>query len=356
MNCFAICPITYSLAKLAERWSSAQSMKRSSPHRMTRATSSISSHEEADTRILLHVAHCARQGAKTINVFRACLGAQLTICAQKWRNFVLFSMVSFRFVLSRVCVFLYSLGPRTSQSDNPNHRHRCGCPCNRNFLALRLDKLWVSFGVCTHFRQIAIHEIVKNVNEKVLMFFHAVSGCDTVSSFLGRGKKSARLASSSCPSVTYAFLDLSLQPVDVSSEKIERFIVVMYSRKCSASGVNEAGKELFAQCSRTMENIPPTKAALLQHVRRAEYQLGYVWSQALVPVRVLPSPAFWGWLTSDSGWKPFWTELPEAYTACYERVHCGCKKGCRRQCECRSLNRRCTELCKCSGACGDNLQ
>ena len=51
-------------------------------------------------------------GAKTINVFRACLGAQLTICAHKLRNFVLFSMVSFRFVLSRVCVFLYSLGPR----------------------------------------------------------------------------------------------------------------------------------------------------------------------------------------------------------------------------------------------------
>ena len=54
----------------------------------------------------------------------------------------------------------------------------------------------------------------------------------------------------------------------------------MYSRKCSASGVNEARKELFAQCSRTMENIPPTKAALLQHVRRAAHQLGYVWSQA----------------------------------------------------------------------------
>ena len=52
-------------------------------------------------------------GAKTINVFRAYLSAQLTICAQKWRNFVLFSMVSFRFDLSRVCVFLYSLGPRS---------------------------------------------------------------------------------------------------------------------------------------------------------------------------------------------------------------------------------------------------
>ena len=28
-------------------------------------------------------AEMARPGAKTINVFRACLGAQLTICAQK---------------------------------------------------------------------------------------------------------------------------------------------------------------------------------------------------------------------------------------------------------------------------------
>ena len=47
-------------------------------------------------------------------------------------------------------------------------------------------------------------------------------------------------------------------------EGIEGSLVVVYSRKCSASGV---GKELLAHGSRTMENIPPTKAALLQHVR-----------------------------------------------------------------------------------------
>ena len=66
----------------------------------------------APTADLLGVHKQPLLGAKTINVFRACLGAQLTICAQKWRNSVLFSTVSFRFVLSRVCVFLYSLGPR----------------------------------------------------------------------------------------------------------------------------------------------------------------------------------------------------------------------------------------------------
>ena len=34
------------------------------------------------------------------------------------------------------------------------------------FPALRLDELWVRFGVGTHFRQIAIQEIVTNVNKK----------------------------------------------------------------------------------------------------------------------------------------------------------------------------------------------
>ena len=48
--------------------------------------------------------------------------------------------------------------------------------------ALRLDELWDRFGVGTHFRQIAIHEIVKNIIEKALMLFRAVSGCDTVPS------------------------------------------------------------------------------------------------------------------------------------------------------------------------------
>ena len=45
--------------------------------------------------------------------------------------------------------------------------------------------------------------------------------------------------------VADAFLDLSLQHGDVSSDtlaKIERLMVVMYSRMCSASGVNEARK------------------------------------------------------------------------------------------------------------------
>ena len=99
------------------------------------------SHEEADTRILFHVAHCARQGLRKVVI---------------------------RIMDTDVVALAIE-----------------------HFSALRLEELWVSVGVGTHFRQIAIHEIVKKVNEKAVTFLHAINGCDTVSSFLGSGKKSS---------------------------------------------------------------------------------------------------------------------------------------------------------------------
>ena len=55
----------------------------------------------------------------------------------------------------------------------------------------------------------------------------------------------------------------------------------MYSKTCSLTRVNEARRELFTQSSRTIENIPPTLNALIQHLRRAVYQAAYIWAQAL---------------------------------------------------------------------------
>ena len=68
------------------------------------------SHEEADTGILLHVAHCARQGLRKLVI---------------------------RTVDTYVVVLAIGHSP-----------------------ALRLDELWLRFGIGTHFRQLAIQEIV----------------------------------------------------------------------------------------------------------------------------------------------------------------------------------------------------
>ena len=59
---------------------------------------------------------------------------------------------------------------------------------------------------------------------------------------------------------------------DACMIQLERFVVLMYDSTSECLEVNVARKQLFIQKSRTLEIIPPTKAALEQHTKRASYQ------------------------------------------------------------------------------------
>ena len=79
---------------------------------------------------------------------------------------------------------------------------------------------------------------------------------------------------------------------DVSMAVIERFVVFLYDKMSTMVEVNLARKDLFSKKSRSLENIPPTRA---------------------------PSPSAWGW-ESDNSWKPNWTTLSQAKDTCYELI------------------------------------
>ena len=54
------------------------------------------------------------------------------------------------------------------------------------------SEIWLAFGHAKNFRYIAAHSIATVLGDdkcKALPFMHAVSGCDTVSSFCDIGKK-----------------------------------------------------------------------------------------------------------------------------------------------------------------------
>jgi len=58
----------------------------------------------------------------------------------------------------------------------------------------QLSELWVAYGTGQHFRNIPAHEIYSALGPERsagLPLFHALTGCDTTSSFFGRGKRSA---------------------------------------------------------------------------------------------------------------------------------------------------------------------
>ena len=140
---------------------------------------------------------------------------------------------------------------------------------------------------------------------------------------------------------------------DRTMEVIERFVVLMYSRTSDLSRVNGARKQLFAQKSRSLENIPPTQAALEQHLKRARYQCN-CWNMCMSHDPQLPDSSDLGWTKASTEWQPFGTTLPEASKSCYELIHCGCKKGCHGRCKCHfKAMLKCTSLCACSGDCQD---
>jgi hypothetical protein len=278
-------------------------------------TSSLApcNHEEADTRICLHVADAFCKGNRKVMI---------------------------RTVDTDVLVLAVS--------------------CVQRVRYVQQVELWVAFGCGANMRYIAAHNMSNSLGlemSRALPFFHALTGCDTVSCFSGKGKRTAWTTWQLCPDVTAGFEALSNSPDNVSDQcmaTIERFVVLLYDRTSPEMQVNGARKQLFAQKGRAFDAIPPTVAALNQHIKRAAYQAGHCWGQMLNPMQQLPCLSQWGWILNDDAWEPLWKTLPEVTKICRVLIRCGCKKGCRGACSCSKANLPCTALCLCSGECDNN--
>ena len=219
--------------------------------------------------------------------------------------------------------------------------------------------IWIAFGTGKDFMYVHINAICHALGKCKsisLPIFHCFTGCDTTSAFLGKGKKSAWEAWKSYPEVTQAFIYMATHPhtpLTVESQyfrHLECFTVVVYDKTSCLVSVDEVRKELFCQKNRTMENIPPTQDALLQHCKRVAYQAG-IWTTSDLAQPQAPTPEGHGWTLdrNSQSWLPVWSTLPVSSKACSELVKCGCKSvnGCGARCSCRKAKWKCMELCSC---------
>ena len=148
------------------------------------------SHEEADTRIFLHVLQAAKQHDR----------------------------IMIRTVDTDVFVLAVSQMQRIPERE-----------------------VWLAFGTGRQFKYYPIHEIALSFGpqkSRALPVFHAITGCDTLSFFGGKGKKNAWDTWSVLPQITNAFLEIAAAPSSLSDNclrTIERFVEVMYGNTCSAS-------------------------------------------------------------------------------------------------------------------------
>ena len=139
-------------------------------------------------------------------------------------------------------------------------------------------------------------------------------------------------------------------------ELLQRFMIIQAGKTCCAADLNEARLKLFSNGTKTLETLPPTSAAYYQHVRRAILQASFFWKLALIPRQDIPDYSLYGWLYDErlKQWVPYWTDMPNASTACSFLTKCGCKKSCRGNCKCFKASIRCSALCGCQGGCTNN--
>ena len=130
----------------------------------------------------------------------------------------------------------------------------------------------VAFGMGRNFRYIEVNKVCESLGEsksRALPVFHALSGCDTTSTFNGKGKRSAWQAWQHCDERVTATLDfLSRHPFyrlevnDPHFASLERLVIVMYDKSSPLSSINEARMDLFCKHNRAMDHLPPTQVTI----------------------------------------------------------------------------------------------
>lgn len=183
-------------------------------------------HEEADSRIVVHIVHALQHGSSKIQV--------RTVDTD-----VLVILVGHFFDLCQLHPDL---------------------------------ELSVALGVGKDFCVHNINVICQGLGERIaraLPVFHAFSGSDTTSYFFRKGKKSAWHSWKSYPDVTDAFLSIWNHPFEILDtgspqfRQLERYTIVIYDKTSAKADINDARRELFSKKSRTLDNIPPTKVLLV---------------------------------------------------------------------------------------------
>ena len=263
-----------------------------------------SNHQEADTKLLIHAKHAAESGESTIIIKSQ--DTDVAILACHFNNQIPAPLLIMKKLKTRVGYLDVSA---ISDTDGPQ--------------------------LCD-----------------ALPGLHAFTGCDSVSSFSGKGKKASlkqcRKNEAACQTMT--ILGRSFNTDDVLFSLCEKFVCHMYGYP-EVYRVDNCRYQMFASKQTQSHCLPPCQDALKQHTMRANYQAA-VWQFALVANPEVPSPEGRGWIIKEGHTELYWMSLPPAPAALLESVMCACTGDCSTgHCTCNRNSLSCTDACQCSEQC-----
>lgn len=264
-------------------------------------------HEEADTRILLHAKHAADHGEDTIIIRSP--DSDVTMLACHFQNQIPSRLLVHKKAKTRT-IFLN------------------------------------------------IPAIVQKAGTDLcdaLPGLHAFTGCDTTSSFAGKGKKGPLKLCMNDSEYRQAMsmLGRSFALDAATFKRSERSVCRMYGFSNEHDDVNECRYLLFCSKNQQSHNLPPCQDALEKHTQRANFQAA-IWRRALEAEPRVPNPDGYGWTTTDDGISIDWMSLPPAPEALLDMIVCGCTGFCSTgHCSCNRNGLSCTDACQCGDNCNN---
>ena len=189
---------------------------------------------------------------------------------------------------------------------------------------------------------------------KAILGTHAITGCDSVSSFAGKGKVLALKLVQRSKTICDSLKKLG-QNWEVSAEEyeaLEAFTCALYGCKDGCSDINTLRYSLFCSKKGAIESyqLPPCKDALYKHVRRANYQSA-IWKKSLISKPDIPDPVGHGWKMSKVNGTDMlvidWMDGSPAPEAVLALLSCKCSRSCKLpSCTCLANGLKCSVMCK----------
>ena len=189
--------------------------------------------------------------------------------------------------------------------------------------------------------------ILKQEVCKALIGLHALTGCDTVSAFAAKSKWCPLQMIAKKQTFEETMKDIGKE-WSLSDEKFkgaEEFVCNLYGKKCTS--VDSLRYELHCAKGGKIEPeaLPPCQLSLRLHVSHANYQAA-IWRRATEACPDIPSPHGHGWSVNSSNLEFAWLGSRPAPEEVLELLSCNCKCKCTVDtCCCLKAGLKCTEMC-----------
>ena len=267
------------------------------------------SHEEADTRMILHANHAVANNYKTV-----------VIDTPDTDVFII--------ALYHSCHINRSLYIKTGVK---NKRRYISLDAIKEKLKVRYKNSMDITDICD-----------------ALVAYHAFTGCDAVSAFCGRGKIKPlkTLLNNDEFIATFQMLGSHWQLSEYLLSRIEMFTCHMYGK--FSSDVNETRYKMYCASNGPIDSecLPPCHNALQLHTQRANY-ISKIWKMSLEANLEVPSPVEHGWIYEGENLAIKWVSVRAAPDEILELMACTCPKKCiTGKCCCIDNCLKCTDLCK----------